>query len=41
MIRFVDIIPNKGTNDTFMAKEITFPNEIYNYIHEFIDATIA
>jgi len=29
------------TNGAFMAKELTFPNGIYNDIHEFIDVIIT
>ena len=36
VIRFVDVKSNEGTNGT--AKEVAFPNGIYNDIHEFIDA---
>jgi len=30
--------PDEGTNDVFTAKEVAFPNVIYNDIHELIDA---
>jgi len=30
VIRFVDVKPDEGTNGTFMAKEVAFPNGIYN-----------
>jgi len=37
VIRFVDVKPDEE-NGAFTAKEVTFPNGIYNDIHEFIDA---
>jgi len=41
VIKFVDVKPDEGTNGAFTAKELTFPNGIYNDIHEFIDVIIT
>ena len=38
MIRFVDVKPDEETNGPFTAKEASFPNGIYNDIHELIEA---
>ena len=37
VIRFVDVKPDEETNGPFMAKEVPFPNGIYNDIHELIE----
>ena len=38
VIRFIDVKPDEETNGVFTVKEVTFPNGIYNDIHELIDA---
>ena len=37
-IRFVDVKSDEETNGSFTAKEASFPNGIYNDIHELIKA---
>ncbi|KYN09499.1 hypothetical protein ALC57_18386 [Trachymyrmex cornetzi] len=38
VIRFIDVKPDEGTKGAFTAKEVAFPNGIYNDIYELIDA---
>jgi len=38
MCRFVDVKLDESTNGAFTTKEVTFPNGIYNDIHELINA---
>ena len=41
VIRFVDVKPDEETNGPFTAREVPFPNGIYNDIHELIEPIIS